>query len=395
MIFYRPDEDRRSLLSSSFKSAQGASSYGSATEASSIFRSAVETIDQPPISSHADIAALRCSDLFPVPGQQTVNVTAHLSGDGQVTRGQSSQAAQSVDPILKASEATQSATEVSMRSKDSKNSSLYTTPMGYQSFQGHQSNQEQEQMRTRQDSGNSDILVLSRHPHQSLSNYPSQDSDISFLTNPSISSVVVIDSETSSQETLDEIDGERVFHSYQSERVDISNLTSGGHAPAGETNHSPAESLTSKTLTSMVNSVYEKSIFDSKTSFQRDGLGTDANNTVDSVTVINSLGVSSFQSASSMTPPATRTNPFTYTDTDELTPVVAKRNLFPSNGSAEGTPLCSPVTSGGGGLTEDPSKARYWYDDFTQVDHRLKLYFTMSLFSHNEEEFSLIIRVSV
>ena len=71
------------------------------------------------------------------------------------------------------------------------------------------------------------------------------------------------------------------------------------------------------------------------------------------------------------------------------------------NGSSQLQPhvnlnFCSttPTLSIGSTSSADDSTKLYRNDNCTYIDHRLKLYLTMNVFSNDEEEFSLILKVS-
>ena len=129
---------------------------------------------------------------------------------------------------------------------------------------------------------------------------------------------------------------------------------------------SPCGSLTNKTLNSMIETVYEKSIFDR--------VHRETESTEDSrerASTLHSGG--SFQSAISGTPQtlygsAIDDRPHHNGDVSQPLP-------------AEGDVI-------------QAGSIRYWYNDFSIIDHRLKLHFTMTLFEEEDEEFALILRVS-
>lgn len=286
----------------------------------------------------------------------------------------------------------------------SQNGSL-TTPVENKAFQRNSSTQELGRFRKRQDSGSSDILVLSRHPY--IQTYPSQDSDIAVLSNPSETSIAVIDSTVSSRDTLDDI--EDVWEGPPSDLVyQASNFITVKKDTGDiqeqllvDTDLSPSGSLTNKTLSSMVSTVYEKSISDVN-NMANDGRALEENScddTIDGVTVV-SLGneSSSFKSAASTPRVKEGYNPF-YDDNQngDYLPNDAPE----STGDSNNTPVSASFLDNHFPVSnhvqeaEDPGKIRFFSRNFHQVDHRLKLHLMMSVFTQEDEELALILRVDI
>ena len=266
----------------------------------------------------------------------------------------------------------------------SKHSSV-TTPTENKAFQRNPSNQDLGRHRKRQDSGSSDILVLSRHPN--LSTFPSQESDIAVLSNPSQSSIAVIDSAGCSRETLNDLDMDGHFLQRRPS-VNLEVLREGGDYL--ETELSPAGSLTNKTLSSMVSSVYEKSIFDAQSvgSLHNDSeSGSTCDDTLDGVTVVSA---GSYRNRESSARAINNNNAPTIQSGKEFGRSASNGDLTPTPTHEVGPLLVNPGT----GPTDDPGRMRFCFTDYSQIDHRLKLYLMMSVCNHNDEELLLVNRVS-
>ena len=184
--------------------------------------------------------------------------------------------------------------------------------------------------RPRQSSDDSDICVLSHRP--SLASHISEDSEISVHSNPSQSSIAVLE-----PEVVVEADTPSENPSYEG---------------------TPYGSLTSSTLSSMVDSIYEKSRLhqDTEDSNSTRCSNKDRSSTFNSTTTQYQSGEEEYG-----------------TPRDRTTPIPTSGNVL---------------------VRREVNAIQYWYDDFSKVDHNLRLYLDMSLFELDAEEFKLILRVS-
>ena len=191
----------------------------------------------------------------------------------------------------------------------------------------------------------SDILILANNPStvslggaSDIVVHSETDSDISVLCPSTVTAVDAdCDTLTSSPRTSASIDIDGQLSRMLHTKVNL------GHSPYSRSHDpSPSGSLTDRAVNSMVSSMYEKSIFES------DGSACDTT---------SSDG-----------------------DAGGRTRMKQKR---PSP-QHSGAPCHSPVANG--------DVFQYCYDNYAQVDHRLKLHLVMKLFAA-DEEFQLLLRV--
>lgn len=230
---------------------------------------------------------------------------------------------------------------------------------------------------SRKESTDSDILVLSRNPSMI-----STESELTLLTNPSQRSFSVIDSDDCEQR-VSSAHGSMVSSDHGDLPTSAVADQPGQHpdntaislSSNSATELSPCGSLTNKTLNSMIESVYEKSMFECQT--VKDFECIEDNSIVGVQDGTNTTSVS-FYSANSTTPHTV------YGSLDESSQHI-------NTPSAEPVKQATEKTSGD---VLEVGNIRYWCDDFSQIDHKLKLYLTMTLFDE-DEDFSLALRVCI
>ena len=152
---------------------------------------------------------------------------------------------------------------------------------------------------------------------------------------------------------------------------------------------SPTGSISTRTVSSLVSSVYENTLSDTD---QMDNEPSIYGSAVDERFVPSSkpeADSSSFQSLSSGSGDI---------NLNQSAKTSATANVVESDRSVEpNLSSVSTVSGNSAGLssgTTNNSGIRFSYEDYKQVDHRLKLYIDMNLFTGETEEFSLVLKVS-
>ena len=261
-------------------------------------------------------------------------------------------------------------------------------------------------MRSRKESTDSDILILKSCPNET----EASESDITVMSNPSQSSIAVIS--TNSQERA--LVSRNLFFGQSDEGLEC--VQDNGDRPGMKTivESSPAGSLTSSTLSSMVSSVYEKSIYDNKnqgiTSEQEASLCTQNHGTahdeetesginrISSTGSYMSNGISSFDSnihRISSNSSQIDTFGLVYSQNKIMTDITRtdSANSFQKSGSSNSLSTNSSYQTSFGDKSCDNeltasaylASISFDYEDFSHIDHRLKLHLVMKLLSNNED----------